>query len=50
MVKTRKAPLVENKGRLLGLSIVSLSGFGVCQMADKKTSATVLAKRKTSKR
>ncbi|MCK4519894.1 MAG: hypothetical protein KAT96_01855 [Candidatus Omnitrophica bacterium] len=46
---TQRASSRTKKGNLLGLSVVSLSGFHICQMVDKKPLKTSLAERKILK-
>ena len=49
ITKSREASRKSSQDSLLGLSMVRLSGFRICQLAKKKSSNTPLSEWKTLK-
>lgn len=47
ITKSRKTVVRRRERSLLGLSIVRLSGFRICQIVDSEPSKVLLTKRKT---
>jgi len=47
ITKSREASKKNSQDSLLGLSMVRLSGFRICQLIEKESSNTSLSERKT---
>jgi len=46
IIKSREASKKSNRGNLLGSSMISLSGFSICQLINKKSLSMSLVERK----